>query len=95
MRVVQASTDRLVIDVGNISTMRYVYVPILRPGEMQSICFLDRESDNIWRGPIVRLRDKSGAVYLDKRNGNHPKIEPAFYQVIAESCRTHNNEQPA
>jgi hypothetical protein len=34
MRVVQGSADRLVIDVENVSTMRYVFVPILRPGEM-------------------------------------------------------------
>jgi hypothetical protein len=49
MRVVEASADRLVVGVENITTMRYLLIPILHPGEMQSIYILDRESDNVWR----------------------------------------------
>jgi hypothetical protein len=56
MHVAQASADRLVFDVENVSTMRYFFVPIFHPGEMQSIYFLDRESDNVWRYyNIVRM----------------------------------------
>jgi hypothetical protein len=46
---VEASADRLVIDFENVSAMRYFLIPILHPGEMQSIYFLDRESDTVWR----------------------------------------------
>jgi hypothetical protein len=49
MHIAQASADRLVFDVENVSTIRYFFVPILHPGEMQSIYFLDRESQNVWR----------------------------------------------
>jgi hypothetical protein len=49
MHIAKASVERLVIDVENVSTIRYLFMPILHPGEMQSICFLDRESDNVWR----------------------------------------------
>ena len=49
MHVAKASADRLVIDVENVSTMRYLFIPIIHPGETQSICFLDRESDDTWR----------------------------------------------
>jgi hypothetical protein len=49
MRIAEASANRLVFDVENVSTMRYFFVPVLHPGEMQSIYFLDREPENVWR----------------------------------------------
>jgi hypothetical protein len=49
MRIAEASANRLVFDVENVSTMRYFFIPVLHPGDMQSIYFLDRESENVWR----------------------------------------------
>jgi len=49
MRIDEVSPDRLVFDVENVSTMRYFLLTLFHPGEMQSICFLDRESDDVWR----------------------------------------------
>jgi hypothetical protein len=48
MHIAEASADRLVFDVENVSTMRYLFILILHPGEMRSSYFLDRESDNVW-----------------------------------------------
>jgi hypothetical protein len=56
MHIAEASAGRLVFDVENVSTMRYLFITILHPGEMQSIYFLERESDNVWRYySIVRI----------------------------------------
>ena len=49
MHVAEASADRLVFEIENVSTMRHLLIPVLHPGEMQSIYFLDRESDDVWR----------------------------------------------
>ena len=49
MHIAEVSADRLVFDVENVSTIRYLFVPLFHPGEMQSIYFLDRESDDVWR----------------------------------------------
>jgi hypothetical protein len=49
MHFAEVSANRIVYDVENVSTMRYFLMPILHPGEIQSIYFLDRESKNIWR----------------------------------------------
>jgi hypothetical protein len=49
MHIAKASADRLVIDVENVSTMHYLFIPLFPPGEFQSIYFLDRESENAWR----------------------------------------------
>ena len=49
LHVAEASADRLVVSIENVSTMRYFFVPVFHPGEMQSIYFLDRESGSVWR----------------------------------------------
>jgi hypothetical protein len=49
MHIAEASADRLVIDIENVSTMHYLFIPLLHPGEIQSIYFLDRESESVWR----------------------------------------------
>ncbi len=49
MQIDEASPDRVVFDVENVSTMRYFLVTLFHPGEVQSIYFLDRESDDVWR----------------------------------------------
>ena len=43
------SADRVVFDVENVSTMRYLFVTLFHPVEVQSIYYLDRESDDVWR----------------------------------------------
>ena len=49
MRILTNSPTRLVFAVENFSTIRYHLLPIFHPGELQSIYFLDRESDKVWR----------------------------------------------
>lgn len=49
MHILSVSTERLVFEVQNASTMRYFFLPLFDPGEMQSVYFLDRESENVWR----------------------------------------------
>src|SRR5207248_548115 len=49
MHIVEASAERLVFDVENVSTIRYLLVTLFHAGDMQSIYFLDRESEGVWR----------------------------------------------
>ena len=49
MHIAESSADRLVIDVENVSKIRYLLVTLFSPGEIQSIYFLDRESEGVWR----------------------------------------------
>ena len=49
MHIAEFSVDRVVFDVENVSTIRYLLVALFHPGDMQSIYFLDRESENVWR----------------------------------------------
>jgi hypothetical protein len=49
MHIAEASADRLVVDVENVSTIRYLFITLFHPGEIQSVYFLDRESQDVWR----------------------------------------------
>ncbi len=49
MQILEASAHRIVFEIENVSTIRYAFLPVLHPGEIQSIYFLDRESDGVWR----------------------------------------------
>ena len=49
LHVSEASADRIVFEVENVSAMKYLFVTVFSPGEMQSVYFLDREPGNVWR----------------------------------------------
>jgi hypothetical protein len=49
IRILANSSTRLVFAVENVSTIRFHLLPIFHAGELQSIYFLDRESDKVWR----------------------------------------------
>jgi hypothetical protein len=69
-----------VFDVENVSTMRYHFIPILDPSE-QSIYFLDRESDNVWRYYSI-VRTGKNANGLIAGNESSVKQAVAFYRYL-------------
>jgi uncharacterized protein DUF6675 len=65
MHIAEASADRLVFDVENVGTMRYLFITLFHPGAMQSIYFLDRESENVWRYySIVRIGKNANGLFM-------------------------------
>ncbi len=82
MHIVEVSADRLVFDVENVSTMRYLHVAILHPGEMQSIYFLDRESDNVWRYySIMRIGKNANRLFAGNESSAVNRAV-AFYRHL-------------
>jgi hypothetical protein len=49
IHVAEVSADRLVFEVQNVSVMSRFFVTLFHPGDVQSIYYLDRESDGVWR----------------------------------------------
>src|ERR1700722_7533107 len=82
MQIVEASASRVVFRVENVSSIRYYFMPILRPGELQSIYFLDRESDKLWRYyGMVRTGKNANRLIA----GNEPSAinrAVAFYRFL-------------
>jgi hypothetical protein len=82
MHIAEASADRLVVDVENITTMRYLLMPILHPGEMQSIYFLDRESDNVWRYYSILRIGKNANRLIARNESSAVNRAVAFYRHL-------------
>jgi hypothetical protein len=82
MHIAEASADRLVFDVENVSTMRYLFIPILHPGEMQSIYFLDRESENVWRYYSIVRTGKNANRMIAGNESSAINRAVAFYRYL-------------
>lgn len=82
MHIVEASASRLVFDVENVSTMRYFFIPILHSGDLQSMYFLDRESDHVWRYySIVRTRTNANGLIAGNESSSVNRAV-AFYRHL-------------
>jgi hypothetical protein len=83
MHVAEASADRLVFNVENVTTMRYFLIPILRPGEIQSVYFLDRESDGVWRYYSMVRTAKTANGLIAGNQSSSVNRAVAFYRALA------------
>jgi hypothetical protein len=82
MHIAEASANRLVFDVENVSTMHYLFMPIFRPGEMQSIYFLERESDNVWRYYSIVRTGKNANQMIAGNESSTVNRAVAFYRYL-------------
>jgi hypothetical protein len=83
LHVAEASADRIVFDVENLSTIRYFLVPIFHPGEMQSVYFLDRESDRVWRYYSIVRTGKNANHMIAGNQSSAVNRTVAFYRHLA------------
>ena len=83
MRIRSALPDRLVFDTENISAVRYLLMPIFRPGGMQSITFLDRESQDVWRYYSIMRTGKNASLLTAGYEASSINRAVAFYRYLA------------
>jgi hypothetical protein len=82
MRIVEASADRIVFSVENTGPIRYLFLTLFDPGEMQSVYFLDRESDGVWRYySIVRI-GRNASVLARGHAASAINRAVAFYRSL-------------
>ena len=83
MHIAEASPDRFVFDVENVTVMRYLFLTLFRPGEMQSAYFLDRESEDVWRYySIVRTGRNASRLAVGHESSSINRAV-AFYRALA------------
>jgi len=80
MHIAEASADRIVFDVENVSTMRYLLITLFHPSEMQSIYYLDRESENIWRYYSIVRTGKNASGLTAGNESSSINRAVAFYR---------------
>ena len=83
MRIRTVSPDRLVIDTENIGTVRYLLMPMFRPGGIQSITFLDRESLDVWRYYSIMRTGKAANPLTAGYEASSINRAVAYYRHLA------------
>jgi hypothetical protein len=83
MHIAEVTAVRLVFDVENASTMRYLLVPLFHSGEMQSIFFLDRESESVWRYYSIVRNGKGASSLTTGHDASSINRAIAFYRHFA------------
>lgn len=83
LRIRSASPDRLVFDTENIGAVRYLRMPIFRPGDMQSITFLDRESQDVWGYYSLMRTGKNASRLTAGSEASSINRAVAFYRYLA------------
>ena len=82
MHIREASAGRLVFDVENVSLMRYFFVTLFHPGDMQSIYFLDRESANVWRYYSIARTGRNASRLATGHEASSINRAVAFYRSV-------------
>jgi hypothetical protein len=82
MHVAEASENRIVFEVENVTAIHYLFVTLFHPGEIQSVYFLDRESENVWRyyGIMRTGRNTNRLVASNEASAINRAI--AFYRSL-------------
>jgi hypothetical protein len=83
MRVTEASPDRIVFSVENVSAMRYVVITLFHPGDMQSIYFLDRESADVWRFYLITRTGERASGMVTGKPASSINRAVAFFRHYA------------
>jgi hypothetical protein len=83
MRIRNASPDRLVFDTENVNAVRYLGMPIFRPGGIQSITFLDRESKDLWRYYSIMRTGRNASLLTAGSDASSINRAVAFYRYLA------------
>jgi len=83
LRIRSVSPDLLVFDTENTGTVSYLRMPLFRPGEMQSITFLEREPRDVWRYYNISRTGRNASRLTAGRDASSVNRAVAFYRHLA------------
>jgi hypothetical protein len=83
LHVLEASADRIVFEVQNVTPMKYLFLTVLHPGDMQSVYFLDREPENVWRFYSVVRTGVNASSLVTANDSSAINRAVAFYRWMA------------
>ncbi len=93
IRILEARDDRLVFATANHTPLRFLGIPVFPPGELQTICFLDRESKDVWRYYSLARMGKQVSLLVSGHEASLVNRAVASYRYLA-GIRA-NQEPPA
>jgi hypothetical protein len=83
MHIAEVSADRLVFDIENVGAIRYLFLTLFDPGEMQWIYFLDRESEDVWRYYGIVRTGRNASRLATEHESSSINRAVAFYRTLA------------
>jgi hypothetical protein len=83
LRIVSVSQDRLIYETENLTTLRYLMVPIFPPHELQAIYFLERESSDIWRYYSVARTGRNANGLVNGHDASTVNRAAGFFRYLA------------
>jgi len=83
LRIRELSADRMVFETENVTTMKYFFVPVFHPREMQSIYFLDRDHDDVWRLYGIARTGPGASGLATGHDASSINRAVAFYRHLA------------
>jgi hypothetical protein len=83
MQIVGVSKDRLVFSAANASPIVYFGIPLVPQGEIQSICFLERESSDVWRYYSLTRTGKQASLLMSGHDASLINRAVALYRHLA------------
>jgi hypothetical protein len=82
MRIAEVSDDRLVIEIENVTALRYHIMTVVDRGEMQSIYFLDRDPGGVWRYYSILRIGKHASSLVAGNESSSINRAVAFYRYM-------------
>ncbi len=83
IQIVESGDHRLVFASENHTPLRLLGLPIFSPGEFQSICFLERESKDVWRYYSLARMGKQVSLILSGNEASLINRAVASYRFLA------------
>ncbi len=83
IRVLEAGDNRLVFATENHTPIRFFGIPVFSAGELQSICFLDRESKDVWRYYSLARMGKQVSLLISGHEASLVNRAVASYRFLA------------
>ncbi len=82
LRIHSVSPDSLVFETENTTTLRYLFWPMFRPGELQSIYFFHRESPDVWRFYSLARTGKNASALTAGHEASAMNRSVAFFRYL-------------
>jgi hypothetical protein len=83
LHIVEASADRIVYQVENVNRMTRYHVTLFHPGEVQTVYYLDRESDSVWRYYSLVRTGRNASFLATGHPSSSINRAVAFYRSLA------------
>ena len=82
-RVLEASSDRLVVESQNVSPVRMMIVTLFAPGGLQSVFFIERRAPGLWSFYSLTRTHAKSSLLVSGHEASYVNRAVAFYRHVA------------